>query len=77
MDALAKQARNLRVVTIVRGTDKRVLIRLCVCVCMTMLGAFFGGRMVCKVEKERRVTVPASRNVVMSACNKCSSASRA
>ena len=44
VDALAKQARNLRVVTTSRGIAKRVLIRLCVCV--TMLGAFFGGRVV-------------------------------
>jgi ubiquitin carboxyl-terminal hydrolase 8 len=50
---------------------------VCVCACMTMLGAFFGGRVVCKVEKERRVTVPASRSVIMSACNKRLDASRA
>ena len=31
VDTLAKQARNLRVVTTSRGANKRVLIRLCVC----------------------------------------------
>jgi len=63
VDALAKQARDLRVVTTSRGTDKRVLIRLCMCV-HDDTGSFlwWSGGVQCRKRKESHRAGDPKRN---------------